>query len=168
MATIKDVAKEAGVSLGTVSNVLSRKGRVSPERTKRVQEAIQKLGYTPDATARSLKTNRSMSIGVILPNISDPNFAHIFTGIERVLSEQGYTSALYTTSEIPAKENLIIDKICEQRMDGVILVTCQPQRKKAFSHLSGCRDWAEEDRQELVAARRQARRPEEHFNSQKS
>ena len=135
MATIKDVAKEAGVSLGTVSNVVNKKGRVSPERTKRVQDAIQKLAYTPDATARSLKTNRSMNIGVILPNITDPNFAHIFTGIERVLSEQGYTSALYTSSEIPAKESLILDKICEQRMDGVVVVTCRPQKKKAFLRL---------------------------------
>ncbi|GAK54012.1 hypothetical protein U14_05289 [Candidatus Moduliflexus flocculans] len=133
MATIKDVAKLAGVSHGTVSNVLNRRGVVSPETARKVQEAIAQLGYTPDATARSLKTSRSMNIGVILPNITDPNFAQMFTGIERVLSENGYTTALYSTSEIPAKENLIIDRICQQRMDGVILVTCQPQKPEVFA-----------------------------------
>ncbi len=56
----------------------------------------------------------------------------MFTGIERVLSEHGYTVGLYSTSEIPAKENLIIERICQQRMDGVILVTCQPQKLSAF------------------------------------
>ncbi|MCP4396698.1 MAG: LacI family transcriptional regulator [bacterium] len=89
MATIKDVAKEAGVSHGTVSNVLNRHGVVSPEKIKRVQEAIEKIGYIPDATARSLKTSCSMNVGVILPNITDPNFTQIFTGIERVVSVCG-------------------------------------------------------------------------------
>jgi DNA-binding LacI/PurR family transcriptional regulator/ABC-type glycerol-3-phosphate transport system substrate-binding protein len=132
VVTIKDVAREAGVSSGTVSNVLNQRGRVSSERVKRVREAIRKLGYTPDATARSLKTSCSMNIGVILPNITDPNFAQIFTGIERVLSEHGYTTALYSTSEIPAKEGLIIERVCQQRMDGVIIVTCQPKKVKVF------------------------------------
>jgi DNA-binding LacI/PurR family transcriptional regulator len=117
VATIKDVAKEAEVSPGTVSNVLNRTGKVSPEKVKRVQEAIRKLGYTPHATARSLKTSCSMNIGVILPNITDPNFAQIFTGIERVLSEHGYTTALYSTSEIPAKEDLIIERICQHDLE---------------------------------------------------
>ena len=133
MATIKDVAKLAGVSHGTVSNVLNRRGVVAPDTARKVQEAIAALGYTPDATARSLKTSRSMNIGVILPNITDPNFAQMFTGIERVLSENGYTTTLYSTSEIPAKENLIIDRICQQRMDGVILVTCQPSKPDVFA-----------------------------------
>jgi DNA-binding LacI/PurR family transcriptional regulator/ABC-type glycerol-3-phosphate transport system substrate-binding protein len=132
VATIKDVAKAAGVSLGTVSNVLNNKGTVNPKNVKRVQEAIRQLGYTPDAAARSLKTNQTMSVGVILPTIMDPNFAHIFTGIERVLSEHEYAVSLYTTSEIPAKENLIIERICQQRMDGVIVVTCQPHKGDVF------------------------------------
>ncbi len=114
MVTIRDVAKEAGVSHGTVSNVLNKRGIVSPEKVTRVQAAIRKLGYTPHATARSLKTSCSMNIGVILPNVTDPNFAQIFTGIERALSEHGYAIALYSTSEIPAKENLIIERVRQQ------------------------------------------------------
>jgi multiple sugar transport system substrate-binding protein len=135
MVSIKDVAKLAGVSKSTVSNVLNNSVIVSPRNIIKVQKAIKKLEYMPNATARSLKIKKSKNIGVILPNITDSNFYLIFTGIERVLSENGFTASLYTTFEIPNKENNIIDKIHQQRMDGTIIVTCQPQNVEVFKKL---------------------------------
>jgi multiple sugar transport system substrate-binding protein len=135
MTTIKDVAKLAGVSHATVSNVLNGYQGVSFDKVQRVQEAIKALGYQPDAKARSLKTNKAMNIGVILPNVIDPCFSQLFTGIERKLSEKQYTTSLYITLEIPAKEKQILQQVQQQRMDGIIIATCQPQMADGFDSI---------------------------------
>ena len=82
--TIKDIAKEAGVSHSTVSRALRASSLISEETTKHIQETAQKLGYLPSAAARSLKTNRSQALGVIVSNIDDPYFSEILQGIEEV------------------------------------------------------------------------------------
>lgn len=135
MATIKDVARVAGVSHGTVSNILKGYKGVSLDKVKKVEAAIKQLGYQPDAMARSLKTNRTMNVGVVLPNIVDPCFSQLFTGIERVLSESQYTTSLYITSEVPANERKILRQIQQQRMDGIIIATCQPHKTEIFDQL---------------------------------
>ncbi|HHW00235.1 MAG TPA: extracellular solute-binding protein [Clostridiaceae bacterium] len=135
MPTIKDVAKLAGVSHGTVSNILNGSKAVSLDKVKRVEHAIKVLGYQPDATARSLKKSKTMSVGVVLPNITDATFSQLFTGIERALSEKQYAASLYITSEIAANENKIFEQIRRQRMDGAIIATCQPQNTKVFEEL---------------------------------
>ncbi len=135
MSTIKDVARLAGVSLGTVSNVLNERKAVNPEKARRVQEAIDALNYKPHQSARSLKTSKSMNVAVVLPDILDPMRASLFTGIERVLSQQGYAVSLYTTSEVSAKETAIIERVLEQRADGLIISTCQPENEPLFSQL---------------------------------
>lgn len=127
MATIKDVAKLAGVSHGTVSNVLNGKTGVAPEKVRKVLEAVERSGYVPDQTAKNLKTSASKSIAVILPNITDPHFSRVFTGVERIVSEAGYTVALYITGEIPAKEKQILAEVHRNRAAGVILVSCVPE-----------------------------------------
>ena len=135
MSTIKDVAKLAGVSLGTVSNVLNGKKAVNPERARRVQDAIDSLNYKPHQTARSLKTSKTMNIAVVLPDILDPMKANLFSGIERVLSQQGYAVSLFTTADVAAKETAIIERILEQRADGIIISTCQPENYQIFKQL---------------------------------
>ena len=135
MSTIKDVARLAGVSLGTVSNVLNGKKTVAPEKERRVQQAIEELNYKPHQSARSLKTSRTMNIAVVLPDILDAMKANLFTGIERVLSQEGYAVNLYTTSEMPAKETAILESILQQRADGIIISTCQPENAELFREL---------------------------------
>ncbi len=135
MSTINDVAKLAGVSRGTVSNILNDRPGVSQDKVDRVQAAIAALNYVPDATARILKTNKTNRVAVVLPNIMDANFAHIFTGIERVLNEHDYTASLYTTAEIGPKENRILEQVKQHKMDGVILATCQPEATGLFRQL---------------------------------
>lgn len=136
MATIKDVAKLAGVSHGTVSNILKGLRGVSLEKVKRVEDAMKELGFQPAAAARSLKTNRTMTVGVVLPNITDPCYSQIFTGVERVLSENQYATSLYITSEVPANERKVLRQIQQQRMDGIIIATCQPKNTKLFEQLT--------------------------------
>ncbi len=136
MSTIKDVAKLAGVSHGTVSNVLKGFRGVSLDKVKKVEAAMRELGYQPDATARSLKTSKTMHVGVVLPNITDPCFSQLFTGIERVLRDNQYTASLYITSEVPANERKILRQIQRQRMDGIIIATCQPQNAGLFENLN--------------------------------
>jgi DNA-binding LacI/PurR family transcriptional regulator/ABC-type glycerol-3-phosphate transport system substrate-binding protein len=135
MATINDVAKRAQVSRGTVSNVINGVKGVSRKKIDRVMEAIRELHYVRDATARSLKTSKTYNVAVVLPNIVDQNFAQIFTGIERVINESGYTTSLYTTSEIIAKENGILEQVEQQKADGLVIATCQPADSEIFSNL---------------------------------
>jgi DNA-binding LacI/PurR family transcriptional regulator/ABC-type glycerol-3-phosphate transport system substrate-binding protein len=135
MATINDVARLAGVSRGTVSNIINGRSGVSSDKIARVNAAIESLRYVPDASARTLKTSKTNKVAVVLPNILDTNFAHIFTGVERVLNEHDYTASLYTSAEIGPKENRILDQVIQQKMDGVILATCQPEAIDRFRRL---------------------------------
>jgi len=137
MATIKDVARTAGVSQGTVSNVLRGETGVSLDKVKKVEEAIKVLGYKPHTMARSLKTSKSMNVGVVLPSITDPRFSQVFIGIERVLNERCYNTSLYITSEIAENEKKALTMIQGLRMDGVIIATCQPQNSELFEQLLG-------------------------------
>lgn len=139
MVTINDVARLAKVSRGTVSNVINGKNNVSLEKIKRVEEAIRILGYQPNARARSLKTNRSNSIGVVLPNIYDNRYAALYSTIERMFTDKGYIVTLYITSELPAKENRIIELILQQKMDGLIIITCQPQNRELWQRLNAAK-----------------------------
>ncbi len=137
MATIKDVARRAGVSHGTVSNVLNGKAGIAPDKIRRVLEAVEALGYVPDQTAKNLKRSASKAIAVILPNITDPHYARLFTGVERVFSEAGYSVSLYITHEIPAKEGSILEEAHRNRVAGVVVVSCEPNKSERFEKLEG-------------------------------
>ena len=102
MPTIKDVAKLAGVSHGTVSNVINGLGSVSLENVKKVEEAIKTLGYKPNISARNLKSSKIQEIAIILPNIMDPLFASLFTSLNNIIEREGYKCRLYLSNDIMA------------------------------------------------------------------
>lgn len=135
MATIKDVAKYAGVSHGTVSNVLNGLDTVSLDNVKKVEEAIKALGYKPNLSARNLKSNKLQEIAIIFPNITESIYATLFTTFDIMLENQGYKTHLYLSNDIIEKENAILDTINEAQMAGVIMITCQPTNTKLFSKL---------------------------------
>lgn len=135
MPTIKDVAKHAGVSKSTVSNVLKGVSSVSIENVQRVEAAIAELGYRPDAAAQRLKGAKSLTVGVILPNITDMLFAQIYSAAESVLSERGYAANLFLTDEVPEFENAIISRALGLKLMGLIIVTCQPSHRQIFREL---------------------------------
>ena len=135
MPTIKDVAKLAGVSHGTVSNVINGLSSVSLENVKKVQEAILTLGYKPDAAAQSLKASNSLEIAVVLPYITDNLYAHLYTAIDEACTLKGYDTALFVTSEIAELEKRILERIRSRKFAGAIIVTCQPENLAVFKEL---------------------------------
>lgn len=135
MATIKDVAKYAKVSHGTVSNVLNGVSSVSLENIKKVEEAIRVLGYKPNMSARNLKSNKSRDIAVILPNITDSWYAALYTTMENLLYQKNFNLHLYTTNDIVEKEKQILNEIYELQTCSTIIVTCQPDNTEMFCDL---------------------------------
>ncbi len=134
-STIKDVARYAGVSVATVSNVLNERETVNREIVRRVREAVEVLGYKRHQNGWQLKTKKSSLVNVILPSVIDPHFGALFTGAERVLNDYGYTAALHVTSEIRSKENELLEMSLQQRAAGVLVATCQPDDMKRAEDL---------------------------------
>jgi len=127
MATIYDVAREAGVAPSTVSYVLNNTKKVKESTRKRVMKAVEKLDYTPSSIARSLKTKTTSTIGIILPDISNPFFSEITKGIEDVANDYGYTVFICNTYENPQKEEKYLNTFLSKNIDGLILVSTSTQ-----------------------------------------
>ena len=135
IVTIKDVARDAGVSVATVSNVLNERDSVNRDIVRRVRVAIERLGYRRHQSGWQLKTKKSSQVNVILPSATDPHFGALFTGAERVLHAHGFTTALHVTSEIRSKENEFLEMSQQQRAAGVLIATCQPDDMKRAREL---------------------------------
>jgi DNA-binding LacI/PurR family transcriptional regulator len=123
--TIKDIAKQAGVSHTTVSRALNRSPLISEKTTQRIHDIATELGYHPSFAARSLKTNRSQALGVIVSQIDDPFFSEILQGIDDVAQSCGYSLFIAASQQDPARENAIVRTMRDHRVDGVIL--CSPR-----------------------------------------
>lgn len=123
MATIKDVALHARVSVTTVSHVVNRTRHVSAEGRERVEAAIQALGYVPSAVARSLKSNTTSTLGMLIPNSSNPYFAEIVRVVEDRCFEAGYTLVLCNTDDEPQRQSVYLKVLAERRIDGLIVVS---------------------------------------------
>lgn len=135
MATIRDVAKLAGVSHGTVSNILNGVNGVSIDKMLRVERAMKELGYKPNAFARNLKTSKTMQFDVILPNINDLTLARLYTNLTILANSNKYSIALYITNEVEEQETLYLNRSLMHNSDGVILMTCQPNKTDLFQSL---------------------------------
>lgn len=123
--TLRDVAREVGVHPSTVSRVLNPDTRamVTPEIARRVAEAARVLGYRPNPFAYSLKTNRSLMVGVLVPDLINPIFPPIIRGIESVLDGVGYTAIVANSDMQPERERTILARMKERQVDGLILAT---------------------------------------------
>jgi len=121
MVTIKDVAKEAGVSVTTVSRVLNNKPDVSEDTRRKIEKVIKKLGYNPSGIARGLVLQKTNSIGLIIPDVINPFFPEIIKGIERRTREMGYSLILYDTDNNKKEEREAIKLLRSKKVDGIIL-----------------------------------------------
>ncbi len=132
--SIVDVAREAGVSLGTVSNVLNRPERVSPATLERVQQAITALGFVRNELARQLRAGRSRSIGMIVLDVANPFFTDMAVGVEEAASEAGLSVLLCTSNEVAERETHYLSLLEEQRVYGVLVtpVTQNSAQMKAM------------------------------------
>ncbi len=136
-ATIADVARLAGVHPGTVSRALNSRteGQVNPETIRRVRAAARQLGYTPNSIARGLRTSSSMSIGVIVPDLTNPIFPPIVRGIESYLTPRGYSALVVNTDGSDATEHLVFQSLIQRQVDGLIFATghqVHPTATEAF------------------------------------
>ncbi len=122
MATMKDIARLAGVSTSTVSHVINHSRFVSEEIAERVNQAAKELGYTPSALARSLKTNRTKTIGMLVTTSSNPFFSEVVKGVENSCYQQGYNLILCNTEGNHQRMIESIDTLLQKRVDGVILM----------------------------------------------
>jgi LacI family transcriptional regulator len=122
-ASIKDVAKEAGVSIATVSRVLNDVDVVNEETKKKVTEAIKKLDYRPNIVARSLKTQKTRTIGIVVPDISNQFYPEIVRGAEDVANIYNYNVILCNTDLDSEKEVEYLRVLKEKMVDGVIYMS---------------------------------------------
>ncbi|RAO99204.1 LacI family transcriptional regulator [Petrotoga sp. 9PW.55.5.1] len=118
--TIKDIAKEAGVSISTVSRVVNGSLPVKKETKEKVLKAIQKLNYSPDSLARSLRVGYTKTIGIIIPNIANPFFATIVRGAEDYLRSKGFSIIICNSDNDVKEEEKLFKTLTEKKVDGVL------------------------------------------------
>ena len=123
MATINDVAKKAGVSITTVSHVINETRFVSEELRNKVNQAIIEVGYFPNQLARGLRSGVTATVGLMIPDNSNPFFAEISKIIETVGFENGYSVILCNSSGNTEKEAAYIDTLLSHQIDGIVLIS---------------------------------------------
>ena len=123
MATIKDVAKHAGVSTSTVSHVLNKTRYVSADIIERVMKAVEELNYAPSALARSLKLKNTRTFGMLVTTSANPFFAEVVKGVERRCYEEGYNLLLCNTEGDLERLNFNIDMLLQKQVDGLLLLS---------------------------------------------
>ena len=131
-ATLKDVAREAGVSIATVSCCLSGTRPVKAETKEKILQTIEKLNYIPNASARNLKVASSNLIGVVLTDIDNAYHSEIFKGLSAFFQNAGYTINVAFSNNSPEIESRKIDDFISQRVSGLVVITCQPQNTAFF------------------------------------
>ncbi|TKI03439.1 DNA-binding transcriptional regulator CytR [Martelella alba] len=122
MATMKDVAEKAGVSTATVSRALMNPEKVSVQTRKRVQIAVQSVGYDPQPLARQIKRSETRNLLVMVPDICDPFFAEILRGIEETADEQGYLVLLADCAHQQPTRKSFTNLIIARQIDGILLL----------------------------------------------
>lgn len=121
--SLKDVAKLAGVGLGTASRVLNNHPSVTDETKKLVLEAMKQLNYQPNAIARSLKMNSTRTVGIIIPDITSAFFPEVIRGIEDIANERNYNIILCNTDLDFEKERTALNMFHEKKVDGVLFIS---------------------------------------------
>ncbi|MGY1743049.1 MULTISPECIES: LacI family DNA-binding transcriptional regulator [unclassified Blastococcus] len=120
-SSIRDVAGRAGVSVGTVSNVLNRPELVSESTRSRVLDAIAELGFVRNESARQLRAGSSRSVGLVVLDIANPFFTDVARGVEEVVDAAGLSMVLCNTDDRPAREKAHLATLAEQRVQGVLI-----------------------------------------------
>lgn len=131
--SIKKIAELTGVSSATVSRVLNNTGRFSEETRRRVMEVVEQLDYRTNIVARSLRTNKSQSIGVAVPDITNEFFSHIVLAIENYCFPKDYSVLICNTNESEEKEKLYIKSLLSKGVDGVIYLASGTNIDRTFA-----------------------------------
>jgi len=133
--TIKDVARRAGVSVGTVSNVINGNKNVKEDKRALVEKAIKELNFRPNQKARGLKLRGSNCIGVILSDISDRTNAQILESLQKNIKKHGYEMMLDFSDDIEENEKKALKMMVDKGVAGIIITTCQPSNTDLFNDI---------------------------------
>jgi LacI family transcriptional regulator len=128
-SSVKDVAARAGVSLGTVSNVLNRPERVSPETRGRVEQAMRDLGFVRNESARQLRAGRSRTLAYVLLDARNPFFTDVAEGAERAAEAAGLSLFLCHSDNRASREGDYLAHLVEQRVQGILVTPVDPQAR---------------------------------------
>jgi LacI family transcriptional regulator len=134
--TIADVAREAGVSMMTVSRVVNDKDGVSQETRQAIEEVIHKLDYRPNILARGLATQRTGTLGLVVPDISNPFFSGVARGVEKTAYANSYSILVCNTEEDPQRELDVLELLLEKWVDGLVLCSTRLEQEKLQSILT--------------------------------
>lgn len=121
-ATIYDVANRVGVSLATVSRVVNGNSNVRDSTKRKVLDAIEELGYHPNAVARGLASKKTTTIGVVMPDVTDMYYAELARGIDDVANMYHYDVLLTNTDEDPVRETMAVNNLSSKQVDGIIFM----------------------------------------------
>lgn len=119
--SLRDISKKAGVSVGTVSNVLNRPGIVAPETAKRVLQAIEEMGYNPNGYVKHMSAAHSRTLGLVVPNVSNPFFAEVARGVEDAAAKRNYAVFICNSGECNQREKRLMSVLIEQMVKGVLI-----------------------------------------------
>lgn len=125
--TIRDVARQAGVSIATVSRVINGSGYVKDSTRQRVEAAVQALGFLPNNLARSLLSGSTKIVGAVFPDISNPFFPVVARGIDDALTSHGYMLIIVNTDNDAGQEEALVGVLLQKRVDGIVFVTGSPE-----------------------------------------
>jgi LacI family transcriptional regulator len=135
--TLNDVAKSAGVSRATVSLVLRNNPLVARATAERVQSSIVSLGYVYDRAAANLRARYTHAVGLVICEITNPVYADLTAGIDEVLDYAGWVAFLSNTAESPARQDRFIERMREQRVDGLLLCPAEGTKAEIIDRLQG-------------------------------
>src|SRR5689334_22511374 len=121
MPTIKEVADRAGVAVGTVSHVINGSVPVSDSLKRKVQAAIRELDYHPNHVASSLKTSRTQTLGIIVPDMTIPYFPRVIRGAEAAAREVDYSLIAVNSDDNPSRQKELLSLLRSQRVEGILL-----------------------------------------------
>ena len=121
--SIKDIARLSGVSVATVSRVINNNGRFSNETKEKVEKVIEETNYLTNFTARSLRTNKSFTIGILVPDISNYIFADIVQKMEEILFKKGYSTIICNTAKNNEKEKAYLRTLESKGVDGIVVIS---------------------------------------------
>ncbi|WP_264739591.1 LacI family DNA-binding transcriptional regulator [Cytobacillus firmus] len=125
IATIRDVAREAGVSVATVSRYINSNGYISDRTVKKIREVMEELDYKPNEIARGLARKKTNTIALIIPDITNPFFPELVVAIEKMAKEKGYSLILINADEESLQSGLFLRSLESRYIDGVILASFQ-------------------------------------------
>jgi DNA-binding LacI/PurR family transcriptional regulator len=133
--SIQHVARRAGVSVATVSRAFNQPGQVAPATRQQIEQAAQALGYLPNASARTLRTQRSRVLGVVLPSLLNPVFAECLQGMAEAAARAGYALMPHTTDYELGREEQAVRQLLAANVDGLALVVSNPGQSAALQTL---------------------------------